>query len=123
MTTDVLTSSFIERPLVYIAAPYRSNPTANTNRAIAVADKLHESNVVTCVVPHLTLLWDTIIAHDEDHWLAYDMALLDRCEALLRLPGYSPGADAEVDYAYRNDILVFFDEESLLWWAADQVDE
>lgn len=112
--------AFADRPLVYVAGPYqRPDPVENTHNTIRVADRLHESGLVTCHVPHLTLLWHAIVPHsDPDYWYTYDFAVLSRCDALLRLPGDSTGADNEVDFALeRVGIPVFHDEDHLLSWA------
>lgn len=45
------------------------------------------------------------IAHHE--WLDVDFAFIDCCEAVVRLPGESAGADAECDYARSIGVPVF----------------
>jgi ABC-type sugar transport system substrate-binding protein len=42
--------------------------------------------------------------------------ILDGCDALLRMPGESSGADAEIAHANANGIPVLFDESSLAEW-------
>lgn len=110
---------FHERPLVYIAGPYtRPDPVSNTHRTIMAAEDLHDSGLVTCVVPHTTLLWHAIAPHDDvEHWYEYDLAVLKRCDALLRLPGDSSGADNEVAFAEEHGVPVFHDRDHLLSWA------
>lgn len=111
-------TAFDRRPLVYVAGPYaHPDPVANTNRAIGIADDLQEFGDVTCHVPHLTLLWHMVRPHDVEHWYAYDLAVLARCDALLRLDGPSSGADNEVLFAQRHDIPVFTSPAALLLWA------
>ena len=107
----------VDRPLVYIAAPYSSDPVGGTHRAIAVAERLEGTGLITPVVPHLNLLWDLIYTHTNDFWYSMDLALLDRCNALLRIPGVSPGADDEVIFAEEAEIEVFFEIDDLLAWA------
>lgn len=115
-------STFTRRPLVYIAAPYSSNPVVNTHDAITIAERLHGTELVTAYVPHLNLAWDLVRPHPADYWYSYDLAFLVRCDGVLRVPGDSPGADNEVVYALRNHIPVFYDEESLLEWASSKVE-
>lgn len=116
--------SFADRPLVYVAGPYvRPDPVENTHKTIATADRLQESGLVTCVVPHLTLLWHMVKPHEPDHWYTYDFAMLARCDALLRLPGDSTGADNEVAFALERGVSVFHDEDHLLSWAFIRVSE
>lgn len=112
---------FADRPLVYIAAAYTSAPEENTHKAVAVADDLQSTGLVACVVPHLNLLWTLIHPHDGDYWYDHDLALLARCDALLRLPGESPGADNEVAFARNHDIPVFLDKAGLLEWAPHEL--
>lgn len=112
---------FVDRPLVYVAGPYtRPDPVSNTHRAIQVAESLHETGAVTCIVPHTTLLWHVIAPHDDvTHWYEYDLAPLARCDALYRIPGDSSGADAEVAFAVERGIPVFYTIDDLLAWAGD----
>lgn len=110
---------FHARPLVYVAAPYtRPDPVQNTHIAVMAAEELHKSELVTCVVPHLSLLWHVIAPHEDvNHWYEYDLAVLKRCDALLRLPGESSGADNEVSFAEEHGVPVFHDRDHLLSWA------
>ena len=50
-------------------------------------------------------------------WLALDFAWLDVCDAVLRLPGDSDGADKEVAHAQERGIPVFTSIEELVAWA------
>jgi hypothetical protein len=110
----------VDRPLVYLAGPYREpNPVHNTHFTLRHAQDLHYTGLVTCVVPHLSLLWEVVIPCTSEYWLEYDLALLNRCDALYRIPGDSPGADAEVVYAHQVHIPVFTDQDLLLDWARD----
>ena len=87
-------------PLVYIAAPYsQSDPVANTHHVLSLADALLDAGAVP-VVPHLTLLWQLVSPKPYEHWLQYDVHLLLRCDALLRVPGHSDGATREAGLAY-----------------------
>lgn len=109
---------FHERPLVYVAHPYTNpDPVENSHKAIKIADNLHNSGLVTCVVPHLTLMWHSITPHPPAHWYAYDFALLRRCDALLRMPGQSMGADDEEVFAEKYAIPCFYSPDTLLDWA------
>lgn len=106
------------RPLVYIASPYTlPEPVENAHNVIRIADRLQETQFITAYVPHLTLLWQLVCPHEYDWWTDYDLAVLNRCDALLRLPGVSPGADNEVEFAKEREIPVFFHEAELVAWA------
>lgn len=112
---------FIDRPLVYVAGPYASSPVENTHHTIKVADGLHDTGLVVCHVPHLTLLWHIICPHgdteEQNYWYEYDLVALKRADALLRLPGPSRGADAEVEFAIENKVPCFYSTDVLLDWA------
>jgi nucleoside 2-deoxyribosyltransferase len=110
--------AYVDRPLVYIAGPYtQPDPVANTNAVIALASELIDEGLVTPFVPHLTLLWHAVRPRPLDFWYAYDVALLQRCDALFRIPGKSSGADMEVEFALTNGISVFTERSDLAAWA------
>lgn len=107
-----------DRPLVYVAGPYANpDPVFNTHEAIRVAERIQNTQFVTAFVPHLSLLWHIVAPHEVDHWYDLDLAFLARCDALLRMPGASTGADNEVIFANARQIPVFFTENELLAWA------
>ena len=81
--------------------PYtKPDPVENTHRMIHIADELLSLDVVP-VVPHLTMFWHLLRPHPYQHWLAYDLQLMSRCDIVLRVPGDSNGADREVEHAHR----------------------
>jgi NTP pyrophosphatase (non-canonical NTP hydrolase) len=93
---------------VYLAGPItKQNPMHNVHRAVAAADELlaHSYEVF---LPHLSVLWDMISPKDIESWLALDFAWIERCDALVRLPGESSGSDREVAFAKEHGIPVYF---------------
>lgn len=111
------TPAFVDRPLIYIAGPYSTpDPVLNTHQTIAFAGELMQSVPVTAFVPHLTLLWHLVEPHDIEWWYAYDLAVLDRCDGLYRLPGMSTGAAREVAYARAHGIPTFDVVAELAAW-------
>jgi hypothetical protein len=113
-------TSFVDRPFVYIAGPYvRPDPVENTHQTIKWADELQASGLITAYVPHLSLLWHIVVPHEPDYWYEYDLAILARCDALLRLPGESTGADNEVKFALEQNppMPVFYEIGELIAWA------
>jgi hypothetical protein len=98
---------FCQLPVVYVAGPY-TTPDALTASGLALA-----------FVPHVTFLQHLVTPHDVDHWYALDYAFLAKCDALLRIPGDSTGADKEARLAYELEIPVFYDPDKVLEWAAD----
>jgi hypothetical protein len=69
-------------------------------------------------LPHLFAFWHTIHPHAREEWIELDLAWLARCDALLRVPGESPGADLEVRRAGELGIPVFGSIAELDAWAA-----
>jgi hypothetical protein len=47
-------------------------------------------------------------------WISVDLMWVEVADAVLRLPGYSLGADQEVDLALANDIPVYYSVEELV---------
>ena len=97
---------------VYVAAPYTSDPLANTHEAIAAADRLLQLGYVP-FVPHLSHFWDELHPHPYADWLAWCLEWVKVCDAVLRLPGESEGADTEIELAYGLDVPVYHSIESL----------
>jgi len=96
-----------QRQLIYVAGPYTSpDPVANTHAVCRVAMAIYETTDWCPVVPHLSLLWHTVVPRPERHWLDYDLHLLRACDAIVRLPGYSAGADGEMAEAERIGLTV-----------------
>lgn len=107
-------------PYVYVAGPYASpDPVENSHEAIKVGDALNMTGKVATFVPHLTLMYHLVCPHPVDFWYGFDLAAVARCDALLRMPGKSSGADKEVVAALQMGIPVFYTAEDLLAWAAD----
>ena len=81
---------------VYIAGPYAGGDSVlNVRSAVEAAEKIQAAGHVP-FVPHLTHLWHLISPHEPGFWYKYDLAWLEVCDCLVRLPGKSPGADEEV---------------------------
>jgi len=105
------------KPLVYIAGPYtKPDPCENTHKALLAADALLDC--CAPVVPHLSHFWHTMSPKPYEFWLELDLAYLATCAALLRLPGESAGADAELVKAREWGIPVFYSEDDLRAWLA-----
>lgn len=97
---------------IYIAGPYTSGDTAvNVRKAIEAADVLMRRGFAP-YVPHLTHFWHLLFPHAIEDWYALDLEWLEHCHAVLRLPGDSPGADAEVARATELKIPVYFGMEN-----------
>ncbi len=99
---------------VYIAGPItKGNQFANVRAALLVAKECRDLGFF-CYVPHRSAL-DEIACGAEDYevWMQEDFGWISRCDALLRIPGESSGADREVVHARENNIPVFFSVEEM----------
>jgi uncharacterized protein DUF4406 len=92
---------------VYIAGPYTKGDVAiNVRNAYEAASRLADLGFAP-FVPHATHFWHLLSPRPYEFWLALDAEFLPFCEAVLRLPGQSNGADKEVDLAQKLRIPVF----------------
>lgn len=99
---------------IYVAGPYtKPDPAANTRQAIIAGDLLRRLGLIP-FIPHLTHFWDKVCPHPYQFWLDYDFEWVKMCEALVRLPGYSSGADKEICYAGTINQPVFFSVRELV---------
>jgi len=99
---------------VYIAAPYSTGDVAaNVRNAYEAATRLADAGVAP-FVPHHTHFWHLLFPRAYEDWLKLDLAFLPCCDAVLRLPGESPGADTEVRKARALGIPVFENLDLLL---------
>lgn len=102
---------------IYVSGPLTQGDTiGHVRRAIETGLALRDAGLVP-VVPHLSVLSELVSARPYDYWLEYDVALLSRCDALLRLPGESRGAEIEVAHARERGIPVFLSLAGAIAWA------
>lgn len=96
---------------IYIAGPLspRNGETQehNVRRALDVASFLLDEGY-SPYVPHLCHYWDRSHPRSYEAWMNLDFSWIERCDALLRIPGESPGADREVGHAIRSGIPVYY---------------
>jgi hypothetical protein len=94
-------------PYVYIASPYtKGDLAANVAHSMAAAHVVLDAGLpVYC--PLLTHFLHMQSPRSYEDWMALDLAWLRRCDALIRLPGDSPGADREVEEAKRLGLPVY----------------
>lgn len=93
---------------VYIAGPYsKGDVLANVHKAIKVANDLAKLGFYP-FVPHLLHYWHELYPLGYDFCCEIDNEYLLVCDAVIRIPGESPGSDAEEDLARKNDIPVFY---------------
>ena len=100
---------------IYIAGPYSNGDTVlNVRLAIQSAERLVARGFVP-FIPHLTMFWHLLLPHDIGYWYEYDLAWLDKCDCLLRLPGSSKGADKEVEVAKKKGLPIYYDVLDVGW--------
>jgi hypothetical protein len=98
---------------IYIAGPYSNgDKRMNVLNAIDCAEELVRRGFVP-YIPHLSHFWDIIVSHPYEFWLKYDLEWLNMCDALLRMPGESGGADKEVKFAKEHNIPVYYSVEEM----------
>lgn len=98
---------------VYVAGPYTKGDVAiNVRNAYEAANRLADLGFAP-FVPHATHFWHMLFPRPYEFWLDLDAQFLPFCEAVLRLPGLSSGADKEVDLARTLGIPVFTEIEEL----------
>ncbi len=99
---------------VYIAGPYTKGDVAlNVRTAIEAANRVLRGGHVP-FVPHLYHFWHLLCPGPYVQWTALDLAWLEVCDAIIRLPGDSKGADGEVARAIELHIPVFYSVEEFL---------
>lgn len=102
---------------VYIAGPYSAdtgdkrldNVLTAMNAGARLIDAWH-----TPFIPHLSHFLNAAHGFPYDVWLEQGKAWLPLCNAVIRLPGKSKGADSEVDLAGRLGIPVYGSVEEFL---------
>lgn len=98
---------------VYIASPYTLGDVAvNVRESFLVADQLANMGYLP-YPPLYSHFWHMLSPHPYEFWTRLDLEWVRRCDCVLRLPGKSSGADAEVEYARKHNIPVCFSVDEL----------
>lgn len=107
---------------VYVAGPMTlGDHDKNIRRGIDAAQRLLDAGHAP-FVPHLSSFWNIIHFNEHYIWLDYDREWLKCCDALVRLPGDSRGADQEVLWAKEHNIPVFDSVDEFLATVEDLPD-
>jgi len=105
------------KPLIYIAGPIsRGCQFTNVRKGCEVWHELWKLGI-DAYCPHWSAQQQvhTTLGHAE--WMAYDtQVILPRCDALLRMPGESSGADIEVEWMKEHGKPVFYEISKLAEW-------
>lgn len=99
---------------IYVAGPYTKGDVAvNVRNAYVAANRLADLGFAP-FVPHATHFWHMLFPRPYEFWLELDNEFLPFCQAVLRLPGPSSGADKEVRLAESLKIPVFTEIEQVV---------
>lgn len=95
--------------IIYIASPY----TSYANRQDAIDVQLDVFAMLLAaghqpIAPLLSHYVDQRHPASYERWIEWYLAMVDVSDAVLRLPGESPGADREVDRAVDTGKPVFY---------------
>lgn len=92
---------------VFVAGPYTTGDVAiNVRDAYEAATQLADLGFAP-FVPHATHFWHFLFPRPYEFWLKIDAQFLPCCDAVLRLPDASNGADKEVELARNLGIPIF----------------
>ena len=92
---------------IYIAGPYsKGDPEKNVHEAIRVSNMLADLGFAP-YVPHLTHYQEILYHRPYEYWLELDAEFVPCCDAVLRIPGESGGADREVALAKKLGLPIF----------------
>lgn len=118
----------MSKPLVYIASPYTKGiPGFNAYFQCRIFDQMMTDGIVWPVAPLLSHFQHTMFPQPYEAWIEYDLVILDRCDALIRLAaempseGYyqweSEGADNESNVMSESGRPVFGSLADCYEWA------
>jgi hypothetical protein len=94
---------------IYVAGPYtRGSESLNIAKAVEGANALWDKGH-TPFIPHMSHFWEMIgpRRHYEE-WMKWCLVWVEACDALLRMPGESSGADREVELALKLGKPVYY---------------
>lgn len=99
---------------IYIAGPYTKGDVAvNVRRAFEAANKIADLGFAP-FVPHSTHFWHMMFPRPYEFWLNLDNEFLPCCDAILRLPGSSSGADKEVKLGEQLGLPIFHEIDDVV---------
>ena len=96
---------------IYIASPYRVpsivDRVNNVYKSLDAANELLKLGHVP-LPPLLAHMWHQYTPKPDEEWIRIGKAWLREQDCVLRLPGQSVGADAEVEYARGRGMSVYY---------------
>jgi len=100
--------------VIYLSGPITLGDREANFRQAADAQKRLMAAGFAVINPMLSMRLPGAWAIPHEAWIANDLPIIERCDAVLRLPGISVGADIETAFALENNIPVFDSIEELL---------
>lgn len=100
------------RVLVYVSGPMFGAMATNVSKACIVAGQLLDLGYAV-ELPHTSVVFEMISPHTAEEWLNHDFEKMRHCDAMLRLPGNSEGADLEEQWAKVIKLPVYHSIETL----------
>jgi hypothetical protein len=99
---------------IYIAGPYTSGDVAvNVRNAMTAGLAIAKAGHAP-FVPHLYHFMHLLEPQSYATWTELDLAWIDACDYFFRLPGDSPGSEAEEIRAAYRGLPIFYDMKKLL---------
>lgn len=97
---------------VYVAGPYTNGDTAeNVRLALQIGHMLFQRGFMP-YIPHLSHFHHLIFPLHYEDWVKWGLEWLRQCDAMIRIPGKSPGSDREVKLAKQLGIPVYYSLEA-----------
>jgi len=97
---------------VYVSGPIQGDGDTpreiNCREAMLVGERIFMELNVIPFVPHTGILWNMVTPMPEKYWVEWSYEWVERCDAVLRIGGYSAGGSGEVERAKELGIPVFF---------------
>ena len=122
--------------LIYIASPISQGVVRDiVARACSAGHQLMQAGIPV-LIPHLSVFLGMKQNYDGaggyvpevlpldttlKQWYLMGIMMVLHCDAVLRLPGDSVGADMETGMADKNNIPVFHSVEKVILWARDKL--
>lgn len=102
---------------VYVSGPLSlGNQAANVREAAGLAMRLMDAGHAP-FCPHLSYFHEILAPRPWSAWMAVDLVWLEFCECMIRIPGLSRGADAEVARMIELGLPVFTEADFWTWAA------
>lgn len=110
---DTMPPDGYRRTRVYVSGPItKGDQAVNVHNAMEVTSRLMALGYAADC-PHFSHFMQTAFPQPYERWMQRDFAFINVVDAVLRIPGESPGGDREVAYALNRGIAVYYSLDSL----------